>query len=254
MSDQTIGHPAGKDISLRPTMPVHRQARISRRPPLRRTLAEAMAVIGPARMPPMASLLAAAPRGDGHAVLVLPGWLCGDGYTAVVREYLDALGYSAHGWNVGTNVGPTRRLLRGAMDRLIELSDRHGPASILGFSLGGLFARWLSIQMPDRVRQIITVCSPIHEPARNFCLPLDPLLGMWPNGDLPRLVHEIGRPVPVPGTYLYSGDDGVVTWTACCDTSASPEDNIEIGGPHMLIAQNTKMMAILAERLARRPA
>ncbi len=234
-------------------MPAARHARVSRRPPLRRTLTEAIALITPAPTVPMNTLLAGAARGDGHAVLALPGWLCGDGYTAIVRAYLNALGYSAHAWDLGANIGPTKRLLQGAIDRLIELSDQHGPVSILGFSMGGLFARWLSFQMPARVRQIITVCSPIHEPARNFCLPLDPLLGMWPNVDLPKLAHEIGRPVPVPGTYLYSDEDGVVTWTACCDTSASPEDNIEIGGPHMLIAQNPKMMAVLAERLARQP-
>jgi len=76
--------------------------------------------------------------------------------------------------------------------------------------MGGLFARWLGLQKPDRVRQIITVCSPIHEPARNFCLPVDPILGMWRNVDLPQLVREIARPVPVPGTYLFSGIDGVV--------------------------------------------
>ncbi len=212
-----------------------------------------MALISPAPIVPMAALLAAAPRGDGHAVLALPGWLCGDSYTAIVRDYLNALGYSAHAWDLGANIGPTRRMLRGAADRLIELSDQHGPVSILGFSMGGLFARWLSFQMPDRVRQIITVCSPIHEPARNFCLPLDPLLSMWRSVDLAKLAREIARPVPVPGTYLFSDADGVVTSTACFDTSALPEDNIEIGGPHMLIPQNPKMMAILAERLARRP-
>jgi pimeloyl-ACP methyl ester carboxylesterase len=253
MSEQSIGRMTGAAVPVRPVMPAGRHARISQRPPLRRTIAEAMALIRPAPTAPLDALLAAAPRGDGHAVLVLPGLFCGDRYTAVVREYLDALGYAAHGWDLGTNVGPTRRLLRGVVDRLVELSDRHGPVSIVGFSLGGLFGRWLCLQMPDRVRQIITVCSPIHEPARNFCLPLDPLLSMWRSVDLAKLAREIARPVPVPGTYLFSGVDGVVSWSACCDASVSPEDNIEIGGPHMLIARNPKMLAVLAERLARRP-
>src|ERR1700722_5361213 len=118
MSERTIARATGKQVSAQPTMPVGRHAHTSRRPPLRRTFAEAMALFSPARMPPVDALLAAAPRGDGHAVLVLPGLFCGDGYTAVVREHLSTLGYAAHGWDLGTNIGPTRRLLQGAMDRL----------------------------------------------------------------------------------------------------------------------------------------
>ncbi len=190
-----------------------------------------MAFLAPPPIAPMESLLAAAPRGDGHAVMVLPAWLCGDSSTGLVRSFLDALGYTAHGWNIGANIGPTKRLMDRALERLTEVSDRHGPTSIVGFSMGGLFARWLGLQKPDRVRQIITVCSPLHEPGRNFWLPIDRFLGMWPSVDLPKLAHEIGRPMRVPGTYLYSGADGVVTWTACCDPAAAPEDNIEIGGP-----------------------
>jgi hypothetical protein len=67
--------------------------------------------------------------------------LRGDGYTQHVRDLLNALGYTSCGWQLGINVGPTRRLLDGSAERLIEISDRHGPASIVGFSMGGLFAR-----------------------------------------------------------------------------------------------------------------
>src|SRR5208337_3252561 len=129
----------------------------------------------------------------------------------------------------------------GAADRLIKLSDDHGPLSIVGFSMGGLFARWLSLRLPDRVRQVITVCSPIHQPARNFWLPLGPFLGLWPGVDLAKLADEIGQPLPVPGAFLFSRDDGLVNYAACRDAHATPEDNIEISGPHVLIARNPEM-------------
>jgi alpha/beta hydrolase fold len=212
----------------------------SRRPSLRLTVAEAVALIRPATRFPLDQIAAKAPKGDGHAVLVLPALICGDRYTAHVRDFLTIIGYSVHGWNLG-----------GATDRLIDLSDEHGPVSIIGFSMGGMFARWLALRMPDRVRQVITICSPIHEPARNFWLPLHPFLGLWPDVDLHKLIEEVAQPIPVGGTFLFSRDDGLVNYAACWDASVPPEDNIEITGRHVLIAQNPQVMTILAERLAR---
>src|SRR5258708_22821075 len=58
-----------------------------------------------------ASWLAAAPRGDGHGVLVLPGFLATDTSTGVLRRFLRRLGYSVRGWEIGRNVGPTERVL-----------------------------------------------------------------------------------------------------------------------------------------------
>jgi esterase/lipase len=124
--------------------------------------------------------------------ILFSSFLRGDPYTAYVRQFLNTIGYSAHGWHLGVNVGPTKRLLDGAANRLVELSDRHGSVSIIGFSTGGLFARWLSLQMPDGVRHVITVCSPIHRAASNFWLPLDRLLGLWAV-DLRQLAEQVAR-------------------------------------------------------------
>jgi hypothetical protein len=224
---------------------------ISRRPPLRQTLAEAVALVRRVTKPSLDTLVHdEAPAGDDHAVLVLPALLRGDGYTASVRQFLTGIGYAAFGWQLGVNIGPTKRLLDGAVGRLIALSDLHGPISLLGFSMGGLFARWLSQRLPDRVRQVITVCSPIHEPAKNFWLPVAPLIGHWPHVDLVELAEEIARPLQVPGTFLFGRDDGIVNCAACQDASAEAE-NIEISGPHVLIAQSPEVMAVVARRLAR---
>ena len=222
-----------------------------RRPPLRQTLAEAVALLSPTPNLEIDALLASAPRGDGHAVLVLPALLRGDGYTTQVRMFLTALGYSPHGWDLGVNIGPSKRLLCGAMNRLHELSDEHGPVSLVGFSMGGLFARWLSLQEPERVRQVITVCSPIHDAADSFWLPLKPFLGMWPDVDVAKLAKEIAEPVPVPLTCLVSPEDGIVHWISCFDHDAAAEDVIEIPVPHALIVRSPEVMAIVASRLAR---
>ncbi len=214
-------------------------------------MAEVVAFLTPSPPLPWRQFTAAAARGDGHAVLVLPALMRGDGYTVEVRQFLAGLGYTPYGWELGVNTGPTRRVLDGVADRLADLAAAHGPVSVVGFSMGGLFARWLSLHWPDRVRQVITVCSPIHDAAGNFWLPLKPFLGMWRGSDLERLADEAARPLPVPLTCLFSHDDGVVNWPSCCDASVLPDDTIVIDGPHALIARNARVMAILAERLAR---
>jgi pimeloyl-ACP methyl ester carboxylesterase len=213
----------------------------SRRPPLRLTAAEAIALIKPAPKVSFGTLITNAPKGDGHPVLVLPALMRGDPYTAQFRQFLVAIRYSASGWNLGINMGPSKRLLDGSANRLIQLSDLYGRVSIIGFSMGGLFARWLSLQTPNRVRQIITVCSPIHRAASNFWLPVEPFMRFWQAVDLRQLAKEVAQPLPVPVTVLFSRDDGLVNYEACRDPSS---------GPHVLIATNQQMMRIVAERLA----
>jgi hypothetical protein len=195
-------------------------------------------------------LLAAVPRGDGHAVLVLPASLRGDPYTAGVRRLLSELGYVPYGWELGVNRGPTAHLLRGVANRLAELSQLHGPVSIVGFSMGGLFARWLGQRTPAQVRRVITVCSPFSDPAGSLFVPVDRVLGLWPGVDLRGLAAEVARPLTVPGSFLFSRDDGVVAWEHCCDNAPGAE-NIEIAGPHVLIAQNPFVLEIIAQVLAR---
>ena len=217
---------------------------------MRLTAAEALAMILPSPRLPMAALVAAALRGDGHAVLALPGLGHGDPYTALVRDFLTDIGYAAFGWELGANFGPTEHLVASATARLTDLSDRYGPVSIVGFSLGGLFARLLAARMPDRVRRIITVCSPIHEPARSFWLPMAPVFHHRGGDDLGRMAEEIRHPMPVPCTALFSREDGLVNWSACVDSSETA-DSIEITGPHVLIAQSADVLTILGTTLAR---
>jgi pimeloyl-ACP methyl ester carboxylesterase len=193
------------------------------------------------------------PRGDGHAVLILPSVGRGDGQTAPVRAFLAAIGYAPFGWELGINFGPTAKLLAGAMDRLTALAAAHGPVSLVGYSMGGLFARWLALRAPQCVRQAITVCSPFRDPAGSAAFPLEPLLGFWPGVDLRSLAKDVGRPLSVPGTFLYSRADGIIAWNHCIDGNAAPGDNIEVTGPHTTMPKNPEVMRILAERLARKP-
>ncbi len=224
---------------------------LARRPDIRHTAAEAAALFTRSFNVSFDQVRQSAPRGDGHTVLVLPAWCLGDSYTAGVRGCLTYLGYNAQGWTLGIDWGPTRRLLNGALDRLVSLSAQHGRVSIVGYSMGGLFARWLALQRPDLVRQIVTVCSPIHDPAQSFWMPVKPFFRLWSGSNVAQLAKDIEQPLSVPATILFSRDDGLVHYAACIDRFAGAENNIEISGPHVLIASNPRVMAIVAQRLAR---
>jgi hypothetical protein len=197
-------------------------------------------------------------RGDGHSVLVLPASLRSDRQTMQLRAFLIGLGYAAYGWELGVNFGPiasvvgTKSAGGKADERLAELSARHGVVSLVGFSMGGLFARLLAARHPAQVRQVITVCSPVHEPAHSVWLPLEPWLGFWPGVDLRALLVELEAAPRMASTCLYSRDDGIVRWTHCRDPHNLPEDNIEVSGCHVTMPHNQQVVRILAQRLVRK--
>ena len=121
----------------------------------------ARGLAGLAFLPLAAPWLATAPRGDGHGVLVAPGLLATDTSTALLRRFLRRLGYDVRGWDLGRNRGPTEAVLDGLPRALAALAGRTGgPVSVVGWSLGGIYARELARQHPGRVRQVITLGSP----------------------------------------------------------------------------------------------
>src|SRR5262249_43004428 len=101
-------------------------------------------------------------RGDGHPVLVLPGLRADDNSTCALRSFLNAHGYTAHGWKQGRNFGLRPNLERGMLARIDELFERYGGRrlSLVGWSLGGLYARRLAKIAADKVRCLISLGSP----------------------------------------------------------------------------------------------
>ncbi|MGB3809489.1 MAG: alpha/beta hydrolase [Parvibaculum sp.] len=180
-----------------------------------------------------------APRGDGHAVLVLPGMLASDGSTFVLRQYLKALGYQVHPWKLGRNWGPSTEIRQGIRDRFKELSDRYGRRiSIVGWSLGGIYARELAREYPALVRQVITLGSPFGA-------------GYRVDGEPDASLAARLRPAPpVPCTAIYSKTDGVVPWEACLEIEGPQTDNIEVQASHIGMGVNALVLWAIADRLA----
>ena len=241
------GRPTNADGSptmVHPTSPL-RYSPV--RPAFRRTTAEVVTFF---RRTGAMCVDLALPRGDGQPVLVVPGLGRGDGHTEPMRRALDQLGYRTFGWSLGANLGPTPRTLAGLEAMLTTLHARHGFLDVVGFSLGGVFARLLAHLHPDKVRQVATVCSPFREVVDSAFLPLRPFLRAWQTPNLLEIAARAAGPLPVPGTFVFSRNDGIVAWESCIEPT-QPEDCFEIPGSHVALTRDADVLGILAHRLVR---
>jgi pimeloyl-ACP methyl ester carboxylesterase len=190
------------------------------------------------------------PRGDGHAVLVAPGVCTGDFATASVRGFLTRLGYAAHGWGLGLNLGPTRRTVQGIERRLFALNEQSGrPVSLIGVSLGGLYLRELAKRHPDRVRHLFLVCSPTRYPVVSRVATLLLAFEGFYDPLYPRRPEDLNPPAAVPTTAFFTRRDGFLAWQCCLETGPLAE-NIEIDSGHCVAPSLPLTLRILAARLA----
>ena len=201
-------------------------------------------------------LLRSAPRGERHPVLVLPGLLASDVSTSVLRAWIGRLGYPVVGWALGRNRGPNQEVLSELpllVDRLAREHD--ATVSIVGWSLGGIYARRLARQAPRQVRQVISLGSPFALAGR----PTDGSVGAgaFPSYS-PLHTAELGapsrsslaRPLPVPSTAVYSRWDGVVDWRACRQRTGPRSENVAVRSSHLGMGHDPAVLWIIADRLA----
>jgi pimeloyl-ACP methyl ester carboxylesterase len=196
---------------------------------------------------PALPVLDRAPAGDGHPVLVLPGWLAGDVSTRTLRWFLRRRGYHVHGWRLGRNVGATQAIVEALGKRFHALRTRHARRlSIVGWSLGGIYARELARRFPDHIRQVITLGSPFADPSATTPARLYRALLGAPHGERRRLAD----PLAVPATSIYSRSDGVVAWRSCLDVPGPQRENIEVWSSHCGLGHHPAALLVIADRLA----
>lgn len=207
-------------------------------------------------LPWAAPALATAPRGDGHSVLVIPGFNASDSATRVLRTYLQHLGYDAHGWELGRNRGP-RSVGEDGEKLLARIAAIHDcqsrPISLIGWSLGGIMARAICRRDPSQIRQVITLGAPFAgtpKDTRVWRL-YEWLSGHKVDDDLALAYLRDGdTPLPVPSTAIWSRDDGVVPWGNCVEQHGAATDNIEVFGSHFGLPVNPAVLYAIADRLA----
>lgn len=189
--------------------------------------------------------------GDGHPVLVFPGLAATDLSTRPLRGLLRDLGYYVHGWRLGRNTGRAE-LVAQLVSRLDALRARHGRRiSLVGWSLGGIYARELAKRAPEDVRQVITLGSPFAGPPQRASnvTRLYRWLSGRPVTEIPEGI-ELAAPPPVPATAIYSRTDGVVAWESCRERTGPEAENIRVPGSHCGLGHNPLVLAAVADRLA----
>ncbi len=196
-------------------------------------------------------LLSMAPKGDGHPVLVYPGLMASDRTTAPLRAFLESLGYKAYGWNLGTNKGPREGVLDACRARLKSIVKRHKrKVSLIGWSLGGLYAREFAKEFPKDVRLVITMGTPFtgHPKATNAWRLYEKVTGhRIGSADL----HEPLRvPPPVPTTSIFSRTDGIVAWQCSVEKEGPMHENVEVFASHLGLGFNPATLNAIADRLA----
>ncbi len=222
-----------------------------RRPPRGFLFLEGRAFLELAALLPAYPMLRRAPRGDGHPVLVLPGFLASDFSTRALRAFLRDRGYSAHAWSLGRNLGPNPELVAKMVERLQALRQRHQrKVSLIGWSLGGVYARELARNFAADVRQVITLASPFRDLSATSVPPLLRRFGgrHRPENDPRRAL--LGEPIPVPATAIYSKTDGIAAWQSCVEPTGPLSENIEVESSHLGIGHHPVVLLTIADRLA----
>ena len=198
--------------------------------------------------------LSRAPTGDGHPVIVFPGLSASDGSTLPIRAYLQNLGYDMSGWNQGYNFGPRAGILQTAKRQVMDTCDVTGEkVALVGWSLGGIYARELAKELPDHVRSVVTLGTPFsgsHTSTNAWRL-----FELTSGKDITKELQQFDLPAapPVPTTSIFSRTDGVVAWPASIQkpSKANPRtENIEVIASHIGLGLNPSAWWALADRLA----
>jgi len=222
-------------------------------PPLALFAQEQIRALGEfARFGARRRLLREAPRGDGHPVLVMPGFLAPEFSTSPLRNFLRDLCYDARGSHLGVNLGPSPKVSETLERRLVHLTERHGrKVSLVGWSLGGIYARELARTHPALVRMVITMGTPFADISATHAARFIPLR---PDGKPLHEAHELRaalrRPLEVPTTSIYSRTDGIVHWQGCLQEEGPGRENIEVHCSHTGMGFHPEVFGVVANRLA----
>jgi hypothetical protein len=193
--------------------------------------------------------------GDGHPVIVYPGLGAGAFTTSQLRGHLKACKLDVRDWELGVNTGPEGDMdnwLQPLVESVVKLHASAGRrVSLVGWSLGGVYAREIAKCAPHAVRQVVTLATPFGSLGDgNHAGTIFKLLG----GDTSRLTRELQRKLrqrpPVPTTSIYSKSDGLVSWRGCIEPPARNVENIAVDASHLGMTSHPQVLRIVADRLA----
>jgi hypothetical protein len=192
-------------------------------------------------------------KGDGHHVLVIPGFMASDFSTSMLRKYINRLGFKAHPWGLGRNYADLDDIEK-LTKKVIEFNEESGQkVTLIGWSLGGIYARKLTKDMPERVDQLITLGSPymgIREPNRAERTYQWIKKGQKIKDVKEEWIDKIQEPVDVPTTAIYSKKDGIVSWKVCREEKDTDmHRNVEVKCSHIGMGMHKEVLKIVGDVL-----
>lgn len=191
------------------------------------------------------------PAGDGHAVVVFPGLAATDISTGPLRSFLKERGYMTKGWELKRNLGPGNGVLEESAERVRKLRKETGrKVSLIGWSLGGVYAREIAKLHPRDVRCVITLGSPFtgHPKATNAWRVYQFTSGEKLDNHV--LLAQVRRPPPMPTTSIFSRTDGVVAWKCSLEKAGKLSESIEIVASHVGMGAHPATWYAVADRLS----
>lgn len=205
-------------------------------------------------------------RGDGSAVIVVPGFLGSDVYLYELYLWLKRIGYTPYLSNIGWNADCLNTLSQRLMDTIKRASDETGgPVHLIGHSLGGVLSRSAVVQQKNDISSVITLASPFRGVRSHpGVLELSERIRgrIFKNRDRTDFPHcytghcdcvavtslHGGMPRDVKQTAIYTKADGIVDWQSC--VSRFEENNFEVTGTHIGLVFNYHVYKLIAARLA----
>ena len=205
------------------------------------------------------------PRGDGSAVIVIPGFLGTDHYLWEMNLWLRRMNYKPYMSGIGWNAD----CLNSLVERLAETLDKAfqesgGKVHLIGHSLGGILARSAAVRWQDKVASVVALGSPF----RGVCSHPIVLEMADRVRERAKIKHRqethpgcfttvcscdsvaalnIHLPTSVPNLAVYTKMDGVVDWRYCINDD--PATNVEVKGTHVGLAFNHQVYKVIAEQL-----
>lgn len=180
--------------------------------------------------------------------MVFPGYGTTDSATRPIRAFLGSLGHTTFGWNQGRNIGDVNGQI-GAVRVEVARRAEEGPIALIGWSLGGVFAREIARDHPDWVTRVITLATPVvggprfTRSARDYSA--DALTEIET-----RVADRNRLPIERPIAAFYTKRDGVVDWRACIDTMNPDVEHFEVGSTHAGITIDPDVWGTIARLLA----
>lgn len=207
------------------------------------------------------------PRGDGSAVVLIPGFLCPDQYLFPLKNWLSRIGYQGFLSGIRLNAECPNLLIERCVNETIEkaLTKTGRRIHLIGHSLGGIIARSIAGQRPKDIASVITLGAPFRgtvahasilraaETVRARILKkhgAEVLPACYTGRCTCDFVDSLQRNVPcsVLETAVYTPDDGLVDWRYC--VTGKPAADFPVAGTHIGLAFNPSVYSIIADRLA----